>query len=80
MPIDFSLSFVKKAMLRLSGDQKGWDACSVPGNGLASSESSGRTHKAMLPFDAAVKARVRPSGEIAKNSKALRSGGRIEKR
>ena len=61
-------SFVpaKKPSERLSGDQNGNIASSVPGNGAATSESSGRTHSCNLPAASrAVKASFVPSGEIA---------------
>src|SRR6476620_4823258 len=52
-------------MNRLSGDQNGNEVSSVLGSGCAVSESSGRTHKRILPdASRAVNASVRPSGEI----------------
>ena len=52
-------------MDRLSGDQNGWLAASVPGSGRASRLSSMRTHRVVLPDSSmAVNASFRPSGEI----------------
>jgi len=79
-PIVFSFEFVKKPMLRLSGDQNGWEASSVPARGLASNESSARTHNIGPPFQMAVNATVLPSGEMAKDSNAVLAGGKIERR
>src|SRR5206468_1724172 len=61
--IFFSLSFTKKPMKRLSGDQKGYLAPSVPGNSCAERESSERTHSDVRPSIAvAMNARRWPSG------------------
>ena len=52
--IFFSLSSVKKPMKRLSGDQKGKCALSVPGRRCDSSASSARSHRVVLPSEAGV--------------------------
>ena len=52
----------------------------LPGNGFASSEFKPRTHSTVRPFQSAVNAIVRPSGEMAKPSNEVFSGGRIESR
>ena len=52
----------KKASERLSGDQKGSRAPSVPGNSCGEVESSERTQSCGKPFDNAVYAILRPSG------------------
>src|SRR4029077_8117362 len=53
---------------RLSGDQNGVSASSVPGSARASSVSRGRTQRERWPLrSTAVKATWRPSGEIASN-------------
>src|SRR5579862_806917 len=79
-PIVLNFEFVKKPMLRLSGDQNGWEASSVPARGLASKESSARTHNIGPPFQIAVNATVSPSGEMAKDSSVAFAGGKIESR
>src|SRR5215471_4315312 len=62
----FSFPFAKNPMKRLSGDQKGRPAPSVPARGFPCNESIGRTHKRDCPSCAeATYARSRPSGEIA---------------
>src|SRR5262249_61398999 len=66
--IAFSLFGTKKPIDKLSGDQNGQDALSVPARGLASSESNARTHTIILPFNAAVNASLRPSGDTANDS------------
>src|SRR5262245_59870066 len=76
--IFLSRKSAKKPMERLSGDQKGPLAPSVPASGLDSVESSGRTQSWYLPPVAAVKARERPSGDTAICSKLDFSGGRME--
>ena len=54
----------KKPTNRLSGDQKGSDAPSVPESGCAESASCSRTHNNDRPSGSvAVKAKRRPSGE-----------------
>src|SRR5215510_4808580 len=53
-------------MKRLSGDQNGKAASSVPVNGCAVTESSDRTHsRALAEASRAVNASLRPSGEMA---------------
>jgi hypothetical protein len=63
----FSLPEAKKATERLSGDQNGKFPFSVPGNGRALNESSGRSHNkgAAAPSDCAPNTTYRPSGEAA---------------
>src|SRR5262245_44785949 len=65
-------------MKRLSGDQKGKVAPSVPSSGLASEEASARTQSCTLLPVAAVKASQIPSGETAVWPKLVFSGGRME--
>ena len=75
-------------MTRLSGDQKGKLAPSVPATGLAVSESTWRTNSDVFPeASAATNARAEPSGETAAiaprrvpAAKAVPSGARISKR
>src|SRR6188474_439970 len=73
-------------MLRLSGDQNGYAAPSVPASGCAVRESIARTQRSRLPVTScAVKATVRPSGEITGTAgpgrlpavNVVLSGGRI---
>src|SRR5437016_4609872 len=66
--IFLSFPSAEKQRERLSGDQKGQDAPSVPGSGEASSESSGRTHSRRFPSELATNARRRPSGDTAGTS------------
>src|SRR6266850_3011319 len=83
-----SLASAKKAMVRLSGDQNGKEAPSVPSRGRADRESSDRTHRSSFPSGLrATKVRRHPSGDTATgpeemppNRKADFSGGRIEER
>src|SRR5512134_380159 len=80
---------VKNPIDRLSGDQKGWLASSVPGNDTAERLSSRRTQRSGLPSGGeATKAIEAPSGERANCDAACSpggvkidfSGGRMEKR
>src|SRR5688572_27296925 len=65
MSIFFSLASAKNAMKRLSGDQNGNTAPSVPVSGRAVGESIARSHKAGLPFSSlAENVTYLPSGEI----------------
>src|SRR5260370_7641135 len=74
--IFFSLPPAKNPMKRLSGDQKGRVASSVPESGCALIESSGRIHKRVFPdASVATKARQTPSGEIAKTPQLDFSAG-----
>src|SRR5215831_14305099 len=61
----FSLLSTKNPMYRLSGDQNGSVAPSVPASACAWSESSGRTH-IWLPSPIVAMATYRPSGDTAK--------------
>src|ERR1700719_2243027 len=63
--IRLSLRSAKNATERLSGDQKGNIAFSVPASGCATGDSSGRTHSWDLPPNRAPNTIRRPSGEIA---------------
>ena len=64
-----SLSVVKKAIWRLSGDQNGRWPVSVPGMGRASSEARSRTHSLNAPLGSSVvNTRLRPSGEMAESA------------
>src|SRR5688500_13876576 len=56
----------KNARKRLSGDQNGETAPSVPGTGSLVTESSERTQICVVPSRAATMARRRPSGEMAR--------------
>src|SRR5262249_16494594 len=61
-----SLPAMKNPIERLSGDQNGNEASSVPFNGCAVRESSARTHNLGLPSAPAWEYTIRlPSGEIA---------------
>jgi hypothetical protein len=59
-----SVPSAKNAIQRLSGDQKGEKAPSVPGNARADSASAGRTQISGRPSQTATKARVRPLGDM----------------
>src|ERR1700737_5159819 len=60
----FNLPPPKKATSRLSGDQNGYIASSVPVRGCAVKEVSRRTYNRILPLSArAVNASLIPSGE-----------------
>src|SRR5262245_413168 len=61
----FSCVCAMYAMDRLSGDQNGCCALSVPFNLRASNESSDCTHRCCPSGEAAMNARARPSGEMA---------------
>src|SRR6202521_6358131 len=64
--IFLSLHTAKNPMNRLSGDQKGKAAPSVPARGWGCNESSGRTHKSSFPSGVvATYAKRRPSGDRA---------------
>jgi hypothetical protein len=70
------LPAAKQPMRRLSGDQNGTVAPSVPVSGWATLESSFRTQSCTLPEGSvAVKARRRPSGETATVPNVVFSGG-----
>src|SRR5215472_16030547 len=61
-----SLSFAKKPSERLSGDQNGLDAPSVPGNGRAAGKFRERAQSMVFPLaSVAEEAKMRPSGESA---------------
>ncbi|MDQ3347406.1 MAG: hypothetical protein M3545_05510 [Acidobacteriota bacterium] len=68
MSMRFSLLSAKKPMDRLSGDQNGDAARSVPGSGRADEESSDRSHNCAWPPDLAAKTIFSPSGEIASDA------------
>jgi len=81
----FSLPSAKKPTDRLSGDQKGRSAPSVPGNRRASIESTGRVHNLVAPSETVTNAIMRPSGETAAlrlppNANSVPRGGLISKR
>ena len=71
-------------MNRLSGDQKGFEAPSVPASGRADTPESGWTHSMLFPEEFATKATRWPSGDNAigpnSNAKLDFSGGRREDR
>ena len=69
-----SLSSAKKPTDRLSGDQKGNPAPSVPASARADPDSRERSHKREWPSAVATKAIVRPSGEMASDSGAVVGG------
>ena len=78
MSIFFTFPPAKNATLRLSGDQNGCTARSVPGTRCTGSASSERTHR--LPSEPENTTR-RPSGEIAGLPvMVMPSGGAIVKR
>src|SRR5438552_3848989 len=60
-----SLPSAKKPMKRLSGDQKGEAAPSVPASGCAANEASERTQSSLRPSTFTTNASRRPSGETA---------------
>ena len=66
--IVFSLRLATNATVRLSGDQLGLSAPSVPASACASSASSERTQSRRVPPRSAANTRRRPSGESAKLS------------
>src|SRR5215467_3003834 len=69
-----SLPSAKKPMERLSHDQKGNLAFSVPTNGRDETESKERSHKSDRPSDVPTKTIFLPSGEMARES-GRRVGG-----
>src|SRR6185503_3951195 len=70
-----SLRPARNPRYRLSGDQNGNDAPSVPGTGRASSDARGRTQSWVRPSSSvAVNARTRPSGETASAPRLVFSG------
>src|SRR5688500_20381933 len=74
-PTFFNLPLAKNPTKRLSGDQKGSDAPSVPSTGFASSPARERSHSwTWLPV-AAVKASHLPSGDNAMSPKLVFFGG-----
>ncbi len=76
-----SLPFAKNPMNRLSGDQNGLRAPSVPGSEWAGIASSGRTYNiGCCARAAAENARRRPSGEAAKVAMVVPSGAATENR
>src|SRR3981081_2959050 len=79
----FSLPAPKKPICRLSGDQKGYMAPSVPVKSCAVLAARDRIHNAVPPSrPSATKASCLPSGEIAKllGTKEVDCGGRRENR
>src|SRR5258705_10091863 len=76
----FSVPLAKNPRYRLSGDQNGPSAPSVPGNSRAVSKSSARTQsRVSSPGRDARNAKKRPSGDTARNDadglKVVPSGG-----
>src|SRR2546421_9721405 len=67
MSIRFSLPPAKKPIDRLSGDQNGYLAPSVPVNGRASAESSDLSHSRGWPSPEATNVSCLLSGESAKD-------------
>lgn len=87
MSIFFSLPGTKKPTDRLSGDQNGNVAPSVPSSGWAVSAESGRTHSSLLPESSpALKTSRVPSGERTAppvaplKTNCVFSGGRMKER
>ena len=84
--IFFILPGVKKPISRLSADQKGYMASSVPGRGCADEDVSGRIYnKTLLLSSRALNAIRVPSGEITAGPDAgsmvtndVPGGGRID--
>ena len=72
------LSTTKKPRERLSGDQNGYAAFSVPFSGFASSESKSRTQSICLVPESPENAIWRPSGEITEDRMSTPEGGRME--
>jgi hypothetical protein len=70
----FSLPSAKNPIDRLSGDQKGEIAPSVPAKGCAVTASSGRIQRRDAPSPEATKTSFRPSGEIANERASLVNG------
>src|SRR5262249_27061129 len=64
-PIFFNLLFAKNPINRLSGDQKGLFAPSVPASTRGVTESKSRTQSRSTPLVVATSARCCPSGETA---------------
>src|SRR4029077_16146330 len=76
--IFLSLPPAKNPMNRLSGDQKGKPAPSVPARGCACNESRGRTHKSDFPSGlVATYANRPPSGESA-NPEAVPANTKLD--
>src|SRR5262245_22130588 len=78
-----SLSWEKKPRLRLSGDQNGPSAPSVPSSARADREFNGRTQSRLVLVESrATNASRRPSGETAEfagsSSKTIFAGGNTE--
>src|SRR5258708_24762124 len=78
--IRFNFWSAKKPSDSLSGDQKGFNAPSVPGSGCAEVELRGRTHKREGPSAEATKAMSRPSGESEKDAGELLTGVKMSSR
>src|SRR5687768_4924654 len=82
--IFFNFRSAKNPTNRLSGDQKGFEAPSVPASGRAEAPESGWTHSKLVPEEVATNATRRPSGDNAigpnSNAKLDFSGGRSEDR
>ncbi len=74
MSIRLRFPSAKNPMERLSGDQNGSCALSVPASGCAETESTARTHNWDRPSDTASKTIFCPSGEIARE-RADEGGG-----
>ena len=73
----FSLASAKKAISRLSGDQKGSTALSVPARGVISRLSRARTQICCFPSFRRTTAMARPSGETARDMMRALSGSRM---
>src|SRR6516225_11540067 len=76
--IFLSLASAKNAIQRLSGDQNGSVAFSVPASGCATSESTGRTHNSSLPVvSTKLRTSHRPSGEMVPLLNPTDDGGPV---
>src|SRR5262245_52871329 len=78
--IRFNLLSAKNPIDRLSGDQNGNWAPSVPGSGRAAPESSGRNHIRDCRSVLATKATARPFGEIATDVGVIEGGVSMSRR
>src|SRR5688500_866257 len=75
----FTRASAKKAIDRLSGDQNGSEACSVPANGDAA-PFNGRSHRRGVPPALATNTSWVPSGDIASDTGSVVVGVVISRR
>src|SRR5262245_64351145 len=76
----FSWPSAKKPTDRLSGDQNGKDALSVPGSARGATASKLRSHSCDFPFEVAANTIGRPSGDTASEVASVVGGVEISKR